>query len=262
MKKIILGAFLSTMITWSSFAACTYNLDATQAQLSQIDSTMTRFPNILGAKASFNVDASSSVKSYMSMSNAFANNKISYPNLAFQDVPGDKVISAGGTVAFEIKLKIPTYVLPAGETITFFPIQIAATNGNQNAFNIALIHVNGQPTNTNNNILLLINGGTQSSGVLTLKPENTADGYQTFGFYVNQNSKQIGYIFNGVNKGYISGYESNGSTLSFMAGGGTGAIATSASVVGQNLSIEFITDHTKLANTYPTGTKDICGTTL
>ncbi|EOR07575.1 DUF4882 family protein [Acinetobacter genomosp. 15BJ] len=262
MKKIVLGTIVSVMITGSTFAACDYDLDATQTQLSQIDATMTRFPSILGAKASYSVEPTSTVKSYMAMSNAFANNKINNPNLAFQDVSGDKAIATLGTVAFEVKLKIPTYVLPAGETITFFPIQIAATNGNQNVFSIAIVHVNGQPTNTNNNILLMINGGTQSTGVLSLKPENTLDGYQSFGFYVNQSSKQIGYIFNGVNKGYVSGYDNSGSALSFMAGGGTGTIATSASVVGQNLSIEFITDHTKLSNTYPTGTKDICGTTL
>ncbi|WP_433848258.1 DUF4882 family protein [Acinetobacter proteolyticus] len=90
----------------------------------------------------------------------------------------------------------------------------------------------------------------------------TSNGYQRLGVYVNQTTKQIGLIFNGMNSGYIRSFANKLDSFAFANMAGQYGIPTGSPTIGQNISIELITDHAGLQFTYPTGTKDICGNTI
>ncbi|WP_151766098.1 DUF4882 family protein [Acinetobacter colistiniresistens] len=82
------------------------------------------------------------------------------------------------------------------------------------------------------------------------------------GFYINQQTQQVGVIFNGSNLGYVGTYSTKPTGGYFVASLGVQNIPSTSNIVGKELSIELITDRTKLQNTYPSGTKDICGNTI
>ncbi len=74
---------------------------------------------------------------------------------------------------------------------------------------------------------------------------------------LNISPNQVGLIFNHQNYGYIGTLPSKLDNLFFMIPVVYGNIA--ASDLNQEVSIELVTDKSKFKNTYPTGTKDICG---
>lgn len=82
------------------------------------------------------------------------------------------------------------------------------------------------------------------------------------GIYYNQLSKKIGYIVNGVNKGYTWNYTTPLSKMTFGISIEQGFYNTNSSALGKEISFEIISDHSKLQFIYPAGTTDICGTTI
>ncbi|OUT27677.1 hypothetical protein H125_05091 [Acinetobacter nosocomialis P020] len=92
--------------------------------------------------------------------------------------------------------------------------------------------------------------------------EVPADGKVRVGIYVNQNTKQVGYIINGVNYGYLNlTMENKLKYISFMGAINQDHFANSA-LTGKTVGLQLITDKSKMQFTYPTGTKDICGVAL
>ncbi len=89
--------------------------------------------------------------------------------------------------------------------------------------------------------------------------ENPAVNSNRIGFYINTQSKSIGYIINGVNKGYKWTYTQPLSDVLFYMGVSFGDFQSNSSKVGLTVSQELVTDHSKLQFMYPSGTTDICG---
>lgn len=80
------------------------------------------------------------------------------------------------------------------------------------------------------------------------------------GVYYDQATKKIGIIVNGVDRGYLWSYTYPLSDFAFfvlLSVGGIGG--TTAYPVGEYVSYEIVTDHTKLQYSYAYGTTDICG---
>lgn len=92
--------------------------------------------------------------------------------------------------------------------------------------------------------------------------EVPADGKVRVGIYVNQNTKQVGYIINGVNYGYLNlTMENKLKYISFMGAINQDHFANSA-LTGKTVGLQLVTDKSKMQFTYPTGAKDICGVAL
>ncbi len=130
---------------------------------------------------------------------------------------------------------------------------------NGKAVNIIVAYQHGPTTNhfyfqTTSNDNALVSTGFK------LAPEVTSDGYQKIGIYINQNSNQVGLVFNGVNKGYFATFPSKLDNLYFSLTSNFYDLA--ATDANKDVSIEFLLDKSKITQTYPTGTKDICGVAL
>lgn len=82
------------------------------------------------------------------------------------------------------------------------------------------------------------------------------------GIYVNKQTKQIGYILNGVNKGYKWSFSTPFNDIGFILMNGFTGFASNSPKIGSEVTMELITDHSKLQYQYPSGTTDICGNTI
>lgn len=257
MKKIILATIMGFSGVSSVFAECTYSFDATLAQLQSLGNTsVQKFPTITGNKFSYKTSQQSPIYTAYSqdyLTRALAAND----NQASLYTRGDKIIPTTGIIAFEYKIKVPTL----GNTgfVNIFPILAAGIMQNGKAMNIIVAYQHGPTTNhfyfqtTSNDDALVSNG-------FKLAPEVTSDGYQKIGIYINQNSNQVGLVFNGINKGYFATFPSKLDNLYFSLTSNFYDLA--AIDANKDVSIEFLLDKSKITQSYPTGTKDICGVAL
>ena len=140
-----------------------------------------------------------------------------------------------------------------------FPIIADTTVGNQRAVGMTLGYFNNRADQPNSHELFIIVGDNY---VQKFPVTGSTNGYQRFGFYVNQDTKKVGLIVNGVNKGYIESFTNKPSAISFQMGSGYTRLAQNSPVLNQEVSIELITDKNQFQFTYPTGTKDICGNVI
>lgn len=165
-----------------------------------------------------------------------------------------------GVFAFEIKFKVPTSPLNNGEQLLFFPIGGVGTNAGIQAHASISVYLNRTDTGESTNKLFI--GDSNASTILEIPIGNTVDGYQHLGVYYNQSSRQVGYIFNGVNKGYLDSYSQVIKKYGYTLGAVITGFTPTSHNIGKEISIELITDAAKMTQTYPTGTKDICGNTI
>lgn len=241
----------------SGWSACTYNFDATQAQITQAFNGASRFSDVNNSKVGFNFTPSTNDIVYAAFSSTFAN-ALSQSRKSFWQTTGDQLIQTTGILAFEFKIKVPNYTLPQGETLILFPIGVSGTtSGNQNAFMIM------QGNNNNDSTAFHIAAGAYGSAQSVIEPlVTTPSGFQKFGFYINQDTKQIGLTVNGINKGYIGTYSTPATNFAADFTALIKPLATNASVLGQNVSFELITDRNNLTEPFPLGAKDICGNVI
>ncbi|NUG52307.1 DUF4882 family protein, partial [Acinetobacter lactucae] len=80
------------------------------------------------------------------------------------------------------------------------------------------------------------------------------------GIYINQNTKQVGFILNGVDQGYQSTLPAPLENIRFSASSGISIYSNQ--LFGQEFSNELITDRNALQFSYPQGTTDICGNAI
>lgn len=243
----------------NGWSACTYNFDANQAQITQAFNGASKFPNVNSSKVDFSFTPSTNDNVYVAFSSTFAN-ALSQSKKSFWQTTGDKLIPTTGILAFEFKIKVPTYTLAQGETLIFFPIGVSGTTaGNQNAFMIMIM----QGNNNDDSTAFHIAAGAYGSAAPVIEPlVTTPSGFQKFGFYINQDTKQIGLTVNGVNKGYIGTYSVPATNFAADFTALVKPLATNASVLGQNVSLELITDRNNLTEPFPLGAKDICGNVI
>lgn len=257
MKKIILATIMSFGGLGSTFAECTYNFDATLTQLQSLGNTsVQKFPNITGNKFSYKTSQQSPI--YMAFSQDYISRFLAAnDSSAMLYTRGDKVIPTTGIIAFEYKIKVPTL----GNTgyVNIFPALAAGIMQNGKAVNFLVAYQHG-PTTNNFYIQTTSNDSALVSNGFNLAPEVTSDGYQKIGIYINQNSNQVGLVFNGVNKGYFATFPSKLDNLYFSLTSNFYDLA--ATDVNKDVSIEFLLDQSKITQSYPTGTKDICGVAL
>ncbi len=257
MKKIILSTIMGFSGISSTFAECTYSFDATLTQLQSLGNTsVQKFPTITENKFSYKTSQQS--PNYIAFSQDYLSRFLAAnDSSAMLYTRGDKVIPTSGIIAFEYKIKVPTL----GNTgyLNIFPALAAGIMQNGKAVNFIVAYQHGPTANhfyfqtTSNDDALVSNG-------FKLAPEVTSDGYQKIGIYINQNSNQVGLVFNGVNKGYFATFPSKLDNLYFSLT--SNFYDLTATDANKDVSIEFLLDQSKITQTYPSGTKDICGAAL
>jgi len=247
MKKIIISlAFgLASVNSWS---ICAYNLDATQADLqSQLSE---RFPSVTGSEVSYSTTLTNKI--YSAMSKSIYNNLVTSAG-DFNTLNGDKELATNGIQAFEFKFKLPQ-ILDNKTMLNIFPIIAGGKMLNGENINFMISY---QKLGSVNSFYLTLTSPNNVGQTTTLPIQTTSDGYQYLGIYLNQNSNQIGVIFNGVNKGYIDNYPSKLKNIFFTINSNYTDMTNQD--VGKNVEIKLITDSSQISQSYPTSTTDICG---
>ncbi|MDA3441743.1 DUF4882 family protein [Acinetobacter bereziniae] len=251
MKKLTI-AILTGLMSASGWSACTYDFDVTAAEFNKVNNNpyLELFPNRTNQKLSINLVVGNPPPPktwyiYTGASSAFT----------LDNSKGDKVVTSNGIFAFEYKLKVPINNLSGG-ALGFFPAGSLSKLQNGEQFDTTFFYHNS----LSNNLFSLSMGYGPNAKIKTFSPINTTDGYQRIGIYINQNSKQAGLIINGVNYGYLYNLTDKIQNIGFVFSAAFQNIQSSDA--NQEVSFEVVTDASKITQTYPTGTKDICGNAL
>ncbi|WP_335951386.1 DUF4882 family protein [Acinetobacter beijerinckii] len=89
--------------------------------------------------------------------------------------------------------------------------------------------------------------------------------YHRLGIYINQNTKQVGFIVNGVDQGYQGTLPASLKNIGFDIRSWVGSDEDgkfSDKLAGLEFSSELITDRNAFQFNYPQGTTDICGNAI
>lgn len=264
MKKFLLFLAISSLAITNAHAICEYKFDASNEQIAMIgkllgNQTQTyRFPQQSNSKVSFTLTDSN--KTFMALSSVQANvlkNALTNSSV----VVGDQILPLTGITAFELKFKVPNILMGKGKLL-FFPIMISGKSQDNKQTSILIFYSNNpDETNSLNAFVPVLQHDqsyiTPSNLTSPLPVQNTTDGYQRIGIYMNQSTNQVGFIFNSQNYGYIGTFPSKLDNLYFMIPATYGEILNSDQ--NNDVSIELVTDKSKFTNTFPTGTKDLCG---
>lgn len=258
MKKVFFGAlFTAAAIYQPVFAQCNFSFNATQAQIQQAhpnsSSTILKFPIINGMKASYTVAANPDMGTKI---NYYAMNGDGYKFTLPQT----------GIIAYEYQFKVPTSVISGEGNIVFLPTIGTGEGESQIPFSVMITYVNNFDTTKNQNQIGVhvyhSNNGSGGTYDRFFNVNTSSNGYQRLGIYINQDTKQVGAIFNGVNAGYIGTASTKPVNYYFEMNTGQYAIPAGNAVIGQEISQELILDKSQLQFKYPVGTKDICGAVL
>lgn len=232
MKKIFIGMVIGAVSISSVFAECTLgamSIDAVGGPLpssNPLDYVNYTSQKIKTYTANFSLESSATTSTPKSLP---LNSQI---------------------VAFEYKVIKPTG-LTGNEVAAGWARHFSPTNGGLLITPIS---------NNNGGIAMLFGSGDHLP--TTRVDEQIPNASNRFGVYINKQTKQVGYILNGVNKGYQWSYTNPITELSFMIASGFDGFLSTSTKLNQEVSIELITDSEKLEYSYPTGTTDICGTML
>jgi len=249
MLKIFIGMILGGTAI-SGWAACNYDLSGTNADT-------LAFQSVINQKATYSIEPTATQLDYSAVNSNFDPNST--------NITGDIQLPLNGIIAFELdSTVIPTDLSGTegvGQGYTFLGID---TNNKPHGLSIAYSN-NTAIQNYKRAILIMQTGpdGNGNSSLLSadVKPYS-ANAIQNIGVYINQNSNQYGLIINGVNQGYVGNFSSQLKKAIYQIRAATYKVPTNSTNIGKSLTMELITDHNKMKNTYPAGTKDICGNAL
>lgn len=258
----------------SSAPVCQYNFDATQEDYDVWSNEnpgyvpLSIFPLITGQKFSLKVEprpeSDYGYIDYVARSKASLNSS--------NDI-GDLTLPHTGIIAFEMEFKIPTITLVnSGFENNAYMSSIYFTGVTNNGYSVRSSYgfemgtydpdFGENPTRLSYSVAYRVsdNSGPDHSYYKSQNMTNNTQEYQRLGIYINQNSRQVGFIFNGVDQGYQSSLPAPLENISF-------SVASSISVYsnqlfGQELSNELITDRNALQFNYPQGTTDMCGNAI
>lgn len=290
MKKIILVTVMGFSEVSSAFAECSYSFDATlqdikafevangansanyryAEQVANINNTNQSGYDVINYYSNKDVDKLLASKKYIQFKTQYTSN--TPDNVAIVDKP----ITTSDIFAQEFIFDVNNLKVNLGTTSQMYEYGFVITGSSQSKVELTLNLMFAK----GNNYSGVINGDSivslgvtyksDGNGHLTLLSANRtsnpvqvpADGKVRVGIYVNQNTKQVGYIVNGVNYGYLNlTMENKLKYISFM-----GAINqdhfTNSALTGKTVGLQLITDKSKMQFTYPTGAKDICGVAL
>lgn len=257
--------------SFSQSQTCQYSFDATQQDYDTWNiqnpeyTSATQFPEINGQKFGF------TVKSTPIEEEAYTN-YIATSKTALEPTNdnGDFPLPKTGIVAFEMQLKIPTPP-PSGDSsyTSSFWIRSTTDNGYSVHSDFGFQSGTHDPDFGENPAALFyslryrLSNGTGPTTVghyENTKVTSNTNNYQRLGIYINQLTKQVGFIFNGVDQGYQSILPAALENLSFHIDSGVSIYSNNLD--GQELSSELITDRNALQFSYPQGTTDICGNVI
>lgn len=293
MKKIFLGIFISVITIGNSFGECTYSLDASLQDIKNWQtSSNNRFPNYprsfelipninqVEQKVSGPISfLSNTPVDHYATSKKLAVFKTQYP---FTDkLPSntsfiDKSVSPNGILVLESVIDIANLNIDMGTIKDSYEFGYSLMGASQQKLELGLDVVFGKYNNTTvyaDGDYIHVTGGSfkpDGNGFTTLKEVERkthkvtipVDGKVKVGIYVNQSTKQVGYIINGVNYGYLNINLQNAITsFGYSAGINQNNNANSL-LIGKSVGLQLVTDHAKMQLTYPSGAKDICGTIL
>lgn len=267
MKKLTI-AILTGLMSASGWSACSYNLDANSSQISNLGAVP--FTNRLEQTVSDNVTSAKNM--YMAASSGGLNGYL------MNNGTGDKILPSSGILAFEVE--IPKFILskPTNGEVEVDIMLFSKDSVNQGVLS-GLIYLHSGYNNVsvyseNARVGGFLGGGsyTMNNGQMIINNPSVTlpftgaalplNSNYRVGIYLNQNSKQLGLIVNGVNKGYVFNYEKSLLNLGVILGLTTARLTTTDNVLNQEVKLSLITDKNELQFTYPTGTKDICGNTI
>ncbi|MCU4423298.1 DUF4882 domain-containing protein [Acinetobacter sp. WU_MDCI_Abxb74] len=259
----------------NSAQVCRYSFDATQEDYDLWNNedtdywSMTIFPLITDQKFSLKVEPipenEYGIVEYVARSKASLNSS--------NDI-GDLTIPHTGIVAFEIELKIPTSALGSSSlgNSTYYSSGIGFSGVTNNGYTVRSNYwfdmgtydpdFGENPARLYYSVAYRLsdNSGPDNPYYKGQNMTNSSNGYQRLGIYINQNTKQVGFIVNGVDEGYKSTLPAPLENISFSV---SSAISIDAEqLFGQELSNELITDRNSLQFNYPQGTTDMCGNAI
>lgn len=248
---------------------CQYNFDATQEDYNAWNlqnsgyTPITSFPIIDGQKFSFSVlpftEEEFSYISYFATSKAQLNTT---------NNEGDFSLPKSGIVALEMQLKIPIQFVDDSFYTTI--ISLRAITDNEYRVNSNFAFQSGtydpdfgkNPPNLNYSLSHRLSNetGPTTDYYQYSNLTNNTNNYQRLGIYINQATKQVGFILNGVDQGYQSSLPAALKNIGFNISSGVGILYDPQEE--QEFSSELITDRNALQFTYPQGTTDICGNAI
>ncbi len=292
MKKIILGALISVGMIGTTFAQCTYNLDATLTDLKNwqtSNNTVPNFPrtyeliqniNQIDQKAvgQINYYANSSVD-HFATSKKVANFRAQYRYIT--NIPAnlpmvDTAVSSNGIVVLESVIDVANLNINMGSATDSYEFGYNLTGSSSQKVELGLDVIYGKYNNNSvlaNGDYIIVTGGAfkpDTNGFTTVKEFDRkthkitvpSDGKIKVGIFINQSTKQVGYVINGTNFGYLNiNLQNSINSIGYTATINQEPYANSL-LNGKSVGIQLITDHANIQQLYPTGSKDICGTVL
>ena len=245
---------------------CSYVFDASQSDISSLNPNACLFPVVEGQKFSFiaggdslNADLFASSKEYwVQLLEIVAGNRT--------DLLGDKLVKSTGIVAIEFELKAfaSPVVNSGGNTTLTTQAQIISPLGNGEFISIAGAFMTSDVENQIKFSIMKFKVQNGSMDIVdthevihVLNP--TSCKLQHLGVYVNQDSKNIGFKINDTDLGYQYAISSQLENAFIAVNAANYATPTSLS---EELSVEVITDHSRMKVEYPAGTTDICGNVI
>lgn len=259
----------------SSAPVCKYNFDVTQEDFDvwnneYPDFPKKIFPSINGQKFGFKVEPR--LQSEYGYVDYVATSKIDSPN-SINEI-GDLTIPHTGIVAFEMELKIPTSTLGSSSlgNSTYYYSGIGFSGVTNNGYTIRSnywFNMGGYDPDFGENparlhyyiaYRLSDDSGPDNPYYKGQNMTDNSNGYQRLGIYINQKTKQVGFIVNGVDQGYQSTLPAPLENIRFSVSSSIGIYSNQ--LFGQELSNELITDRNSLQFNYPQGTTDMCGNAI
>lgn len=268
-EKLAPQMLLAQTKTINSSPVCQYHFDATQEDYDLWNSEhpdyfpMKIFSVINGQK--FSSPVNSRLENEYGYVDYMARSKASL-NLA-NDI-GDFSIPNTGIIAFEMELKVPTVKFGNSSYISNIDFTGVTNNGYTVRSNYGF-HTGTydpdfgeNPPTLNYSVAYRLsdNSGPDHPYFKSQNMTNNTNEYQRLGIYINQNTKQVGFILNGVDQGYQSNLPAPLANIRFYVM--SGIAIYSDQLFGQELSNELITDRNALQFSYPQGTTDMCGNAI
>ncbi|WP_375038417.1 DUF4882 family protein [Acinetobacter sp. RW6] len=274
-EKIAPHMLLAQTNSLNSAPVCQYNFDATQEDYDLWNNEHTDylpmkiFPLINGQKFGFKVEPRPESEygdlDYVATSKAGLNST--------NDI-GDITIPHTGIIAFEMEHKIPVSALGNSSigNSTYYSSSIAFSGITNNGYTVRSNYwfdmgsydpdFGENPARLSYSVAYRLsdNSGPDNPYYKGQNMTNNANGYQRLGIYINQNTKQVGFILNGVDQGYQSTLPAPLENIRFSASSGISIYSNQ--LFGQELSNELITDRNALQFSYPQGTTDMCGNAI
>lgn len=274
-EKLTSQTLLAKTNSLNSAPVCKYNFDATQEDYDLWNNehsdywSMKIFPLVTGQKFSLKVEprpeSEYGTLEYVARSKATLNSS---------NEVGDLTLPHTGIIAFEMELKIPTSALGNSSlgNSAYYSSAIGFNGVTNNGYTVRSNYwfdmgtydpdFGENPARLYYSVAYRLsdNSGPDNPYYKGQNMTNSSNGYQRLGIYINQNSKQVGFIVNGVDEGYKSTLPAPLENISFSV---SSAISIDAEqLFGQELSNELITDRNALQFNYPQGTTDMCGNVI